>query len=85
MKIEFEYRVNALEPIRTLQTTVTVFEEFINYARQIIYPVLLLVVGMHLCVNGLTSFHSIYFRWLENNVIAIEKAASIPLIFNHLK
>ena len=25
-----------------------------------------------------------YFRWLENSVIEIGKAAKVPLIFNHL-
>ena len=30
------------------------------------------------------SKNQFYFRWLENGIIEIGKAASIPLMFNHL-
>ena len=30
------------------------------------------------------NLYQVYFRWLENSVIEIEKAASLSLIFNYL-
>ena len=53
-----------------------------NFGRSSISTLNLLRIQVHIATSKKDQF---YFRWLENSIIKIGKAALAPLMFNHSK